>query len=145
MENFYCKPKSDLILQFSLPFATERILAAVPLTDRMDITRDVVSAWRAASSGVTTQTEKNRKKYFGHWVDYCKKLQMYPLLRQHSDSEICIAAMAFAARVKKGSYGYGATVKVDKSLKHSWPSPRPLNWQDQPVPSTWKKEFLKHR
>ena len=83
----------------------------------MDITRDVVSAWRAANSGVTTQTEKNRKKYFGHWVDYCKKLQMDPLLRQHSDSEICIAAMAFAARVRKGSYGYGATVKVGQVSK----------------------------
>ena len=35
--------------------------------------------------------------------------------------------------------------KWDKSLKHSRPSPRPSNWQEQPVPSTWKKEFLKHR
>ena len=82
----------------------------------MDITRDVVSAWRAASSGVTTQTEKNRKKYFGHWVDYCKKLQIDPLLRQQSDLEICIA-MAFAARVRKGSYSYGATVKVGQVSK----------------------------
>lgn len=35
--------------------------------------------------------------------------------------------------------------KWDKSLKRSRPSPRPSNWQEQPVPSTWKKEFLKHR
>ena len=35
--------------------------------------------------------------------------------------------------------------KWDKSLKRSRPSPRPSNWQEQPVPSTWTKEFSKHR
>ena len=92
-------------------------MAAVPITDRVDVTRDVVSSWRAASDGVTAQTEKNRKKYFEHWISCCQKLQMEPFLRNKSDTEICIAAMAFAARVRKGSYGYGAQVKVGQVSK----------------------------
>ena len=92
-------------------------MAAVPLADKVDVTHDVMSSWRAASDGVTAQTEKNRKKYFEHWISYCQKLQMDPFLRNKSDTEICIAAMAFAARVRKGSYGYGAQVKVGQVSK----------------------------
>ena len=71
-----------------------------------------MSAWEAINNGVVAKTNQTRKKYWAHWTAYVKTFQVEPFLTTCNPIQQAIIITAFAARVRKGSYGRGNTIKV---------------------------------
>ena len=69
-------------------------------------------AWQAIAAGTTAKTASDREKYWTHWCAYASILQVDPFLRSTTPLQRDIALTAFAARVRTGSYGRGAKIKV---------------------------------
>jgi hypothetical protein len=67
-----------------------------------------MSAWEAATDGVTPKTNAERKKYWRYWADYASTAGINPFLdKSVPPMERDLIAGAFAARVRTGSYGRG--------------------------------------
>ena len=71
-----------------------------------------MSAWRAVANGVVAKTAKDRSKYWNHWQQYASLCKVDPFLSDVSELERDIVLTAFAARVRTGTYGRGATIKI---------------------------------
>ena len=76
--------------------------------------RDTLSAWGAATNGVTSKTSRERQKYWRHWCSYASAARIDPYLAPATVTplERDIVAGAFAARVRSGRYGRGRQIKV---------------------------------
>ena len=89
-------------------------MARMQGADKATFLRDCLSAWRAATDGVTPRTTAERGKYWKHWVSYTAKAGVDPFLPPSTVSplERDIIVGAFAARVRTGHYGLGAQIRV---------------------------------
>ena len=86
----------------------------MPRAARANFIRDSLSAWQAASFGVTARTNAEREKYWGHWHKYATEAGADPFLHPTHipPLERDIIAGAFAARVRAGEFGHGRQLKV---------------------------------
>ena len=87
-------------------------MEGIPLSTKVDFTRDVISAGHAINLGVVEKTTRAREKYWMHWSCYSKSVGVDPLL-EHTDPLIRdVVITAFAARVRTGYYGRGDEIRV---------------------------------
>jgi hypothetical protein len=84
----------------------------MPLGRKADLTRDIMSAWRAIANGVVAKNTSTREKYWAHWENYCAAFQRHPHLIDCNNTEKIIIITAYAARVRTGHYGNKRQVKV---------------------------------
>ena len=78
----------------------------------MGVACDILTAWNTITTGVTPKTTSERQKYWRHWTDYCKDLQIDPTLQGCSKLQAIITSTAFGTRVRTGCYSWGRRVKV---------------------------------
>ena len=79
----------------------------------MDVASNILLAWRAIASGVVAKTTQTREKYWNHWSSYASVCGIDPFLPDDIPAlERNIIVTAFAARVRTGSYGRGAQIRV---------------------------------
>ena len=73
-----------------------------------------MSAWTAASSGVTPRTTTERQKYWRHWASFARAAGTDPFLNPDTvhPLERDIITAAFAARVRSGRFGRGHQIRV---------------------------------
>ena len=89
-------------------------MGRIPPTSRAMFASAVLSAWEATALGVTTKNTHDRQKYWRHWTAFTTLTQTDPFLNPSSVSDIerDIVVGAFAALVRRGSYGRGQVIKV---------------------------------
>ncbi len=92
-------------------------MARVPDAAKVDLARDVASAWKYVDTGVVAATTKKREKYWHHWSRYCKRVHADPFLHPATTPGIVRDTLlaAFAARVRTGCYGRGNRIRVQGS------------------------------
>ena len=73
---------------------------------------DILSARRAASSGTTPKTTRDRIKYWACWKSFATECRFDPFLQNTNDLERELLIQGFAARVRTGVFGRGTKVKV---------------------------------
>ena len=78
----------------------------------MGIARDCITVWNAAASGVVAKTAQTRQKYWKNWAKYASLCGIDPFLLNVPPLERDVVVTAFAARVRKGTYGRGAQIRV---------------------------------
>ena len=85
----------------------------MPCAERPRFLRDCLSAWQAASDGVTAQTNATRKKYWALWEKYASTAGISPCLdKTVSPIKRDLVTGAFAARVRTSEYGRGQRIRV---------------------------------
>ena len=84
----------------------------VPFAHKASICGDFLSAWAGASNGVTAKTASDRQKYWQHWATYATWCGVDPYLEHTPPLERDEVVKGFAARVRRGTYGRGAQIKV---------------------------------
>ena len=85
----------------------------MPCAERPRFLRDCLSAWRAASDGVTAQTNATRKEYWALWEKYASTAGISPYLDKTAPPiKHDIFAGAFAVRVRMGEYGRVQIIRV---------------------------------
>ena len=90
-------------------------MEGIPLSTKIDFTRDVISAGHAIDLGVVEKTARAGEKYWMHWSCYSKSVGIDPLLLEHTDPLIRdVVITAFAARVRSGYYSCGREIRVSE-------------------------------
>ena len=85
----------------------------MPCAERPSFLRDCLFVWRAASNGVTDQTNAMREKYWEIWEKYASMAGISPYLdKTVPPIERDLVAGAFSARVQTGEYGRGQIIRV---------------------------------
>jgi hypothetical protein len=89
-------------------------LDRVPTPSKIDYACDILSAMRAMDYGVTAATSRTRERYWKHWCNHCHAWRIDPMLSPNTttNEEVIISVMAFASRVRTGTYGRGFQVSV---------------------------------
>lgn len=64
------------------------------------------------ANGVVSKTTRTREKYWQHWCDYARACRIDPFLKHVTNLERDTIIGGYAARVRRGYYGKGATIKV---------------------------------
>ena len=89
-------------------------MARVPPSSRTMFISACLSAWEATTLGVTAKTNADRQKYWRHWATFAALTQTDPFL--DPDKVGCIErdilVGAYAALVRRGTYGRGRQIKV---------------------------------
>ena len=78
----------------------------------MGIASDILLAWNTIRDGVTHKTSRERTKYWKHWINFCRDINIDPTLQTTSKLSTIIATTAFGTRVRSGAYGLGQQVKA---------------------------------
>jgi hypothetical protein len=87
-------------------------LGRIPLAAKIEFARDVILAGKAIDSGVVAATTRTREKYWDCWCRYTARIEIDPILQTTDPLIRDLAITAYAARVRKGYYGHGHTIKV---------------------------------
>ena len=87
-------------------------MGRIPLSTKVNFTRDVIAAGHAIDSGVVAQTTRTREKYWRHWCRYAAAIEINPLLQETDPLIRDVVLTAFAARVRTGHYGRGRQITV---------------------------------
>ena len=96
----------------SIPTPTEYLLEGIPVTRKLELTRDILSTWEGIANGVVDKNHKTREKYWACWTRYTQAFRKHPHLTDCSATQQIIIITAFAARVWTGYYGLGNRVRV---------------------------------
>ena len=84
----------------------------VPLTQKVDVQNNILSAWEAIDSGVVAATSSTRTRYWNKWVPFAGLFNIDPFLQNVDPIERDIVVTAFAARVRSGALGRGKQVSA---------------------------------
>ena len=87
-------------------------MGRIPLTPKINFTRDVIAAGEAIDLGVVAATTQTREKYWQKWCLYAKSVKVDPLLQSTHPLIRDLVLTAFAARVRTGFYGKGRQIRV---------------------------------
>jgi hypothetical protein len=88
------------------------ILDSLPLHHKKNYARDFRLVDEGYYAGRVAATTKNRATHWGHWTNYVRPLGLDPYLQRNGYTMRVRVLTGFAARVRRGAYGWGKRVQA---------------------------------